>query len=387
MPSHRRSFLNLTIAGGLALPLRTLGQDARGAVKITEVRPIIAAPNTLFILVRASNGQFGLGEASPMNVRVEAAMLEHSLRDLLLGADPFDTGPLYHRILFRRFKLGPQGALSETMAGVDQALWDLKGKILGQPVWRLLGGRFRDRIPVYFSYGWDHKATPAEVGRLMGAAAQRGYGAVKIRMDWSPARLDPVDDPAERMLTEIRAAVGPKVQLMFDVNNGYSTARAIEMGRRLYEKFGIVHYEEPTPQYDYSAMAEVARAQPVPIAAGEHEYTLWQFKDLITQGRPAIVQPDVTKCGGLTPSMQIAALVEAHNLSIVCHCTTPTVGMAATLHYVAAVEPARPRQEFTGERESLQRFFSNRLEFSEGWMRVPDGPGLGLDAKLDELLK
>src|SRR5690242_5438363 len=159
MVSHRRNFLSVAAgAGALAFPFQETSeaQAARGAVTITEVRPIIAAPNTLFVLVRASNGQFGLGECSPMNVKIEASFLENSLKDLLVGADPFDTGPLYHTILYRRFKLGPQGALSETMSGVDQALWDLKGKILGQPVWRLLGGRFRDRIPVYFSYGWDH---------------------------------------------------------------------------------------------------------------------------------------------------------------------------------------------------------------------------------------
>lgn len=389
--NDRRRFLQLAAAGaGIAAQpglVSSLQAQARGAVKITEARPIVAAPNTLFVLVRASDGSFGLGECSPMNPRVEAAFIEHSFRDLLLGADPFDTSPLYENILYRRFKLGPQGALSESYAGVDQALWDLKGKILGQPVWRLLGGRFRERIPVYFSYGWDRKATPSEIGKLMGAAAQRGYGAVKIRMGWSPARLDPPDDPAERILKEIRAAVGPGVDIMFDVNNGYSAARAIEMGRRLREKFGITHYEEPTPQYDYAAMAEVARAVEAPVAAGEHEYTLWQFKDLITQGRPAIVQPDVTKCGGLTPAMQIAALVEAFNLTIVCHNTTPTVGTSAMLHYTAAAAPARARQEFTGERESLNRFFKNRLEFADGCLKTPDAPGLGLEPKLDELLK
>ena len=112
-------------------------------------------------------------------------------------------------------------------------------------------------------------------------------------------------------------------------------------------------------------------------AAGEHKYTLWQFKDLITQGRPALVQPDVTKCGGLTVALQIAALVEAFNLTIVCHNTTPTVGTAAMLHYTAARwPPARARQEFTGPRESLERFFSNRLEFKDGFLTVPQGPGL-----------
>ncbi len=383
----RRRFLKLAAFLPAISRLEAQTSAARGAVKITEVRPILAASNTLFVLVRASDGSFGLGESSPMNVRIEAGFIEHSFRDLLVGADPFNTTPLYEDILYRRFKLGPQGALSESLAGVDQALWDLKGKILGQPVWRLLGGRFRERIPVYFSYGWDHKATPAEIGRLMGAAAQRGYGAVKIRMGWSPARLDPPDDPAERILKEIRAAVGPNVDIMFDVNNGYSTARAIQMGRRLREKFGITHYEEPTPQYDYAAMAEVARAVEVPVAAGEHEYTLFQFKDLITQGNPAIVQPDVTKCGGLTVAMQVAALVEAYNRIIVCHNTTPTVGTSAMLHFTAAVAPARYRQEFTGERQSLDRFFQNRLEFAGGYLKVPEGPGLGLEPKLDELLK
>lgn len=377
----RRQFLVLpALAAGAVFDPRPLLAQARGAVKITEVRPLLLGGGTVFALVRASDGTVGIGECSPMNDRIIASFIENAIRDTVVGADPFDAEPLYDRVLFRRFKLGPMGALSEALAGVDQALWDIRGKILKQPVSALIGGRYRERIAVYFSYGWDKKATPAEVGKLMGGAVQRGgYQAVKIRMDWSPAQLDPPNDPADAILKEMRAAVGDKVELMFDPNNGYSTARAIEVGRRLHEKFNIVHYEEPTPQYDYAAMAEVARQVPVPIAAGEHEYTLWQFKDLITQGHPAILQPDVTKCGGITPGKKIAALAEAFNLNITCHNTTPTVGTAAMLHFTASTAAARYRQEFTGERESLKRFFKNQLEFSDGSIAVPSAPGLGLE--------
>jgi L-alanine-DL-glutamate epimerase-like enolase superfamily enzyme len=132
-------------------------------------------------------------------------------------------------------------------------------------------------------------------------------------------------------------------------------------------------------------MAEVADALDVPVAAGEHEYTRWQFKDLIRQGKPDIVQPDVTKCGGLTEAKKIAALAQVHNKPIVVHNTQPTLGTAASLHFVASCSNASYPQEFTGERPELLRLFRNKLIFEQGTLRVPEDPGLGLEVDVAAL--
>jgi L-alanine-DL-glutamate epimerase-like enolase superfamily enzyme len=375
--------LRTAAAGAAGLPLTAVPGDLR----ITEIKPLIIGNRTLFVLVRASNGMFGLGECSPMNLPILAAHIEYGLKPRLLGKDPFNVEPLYDDMLYGNFKLGPMGAVSEAIAGVDIALWDLKGKVLGQPVYKLLGGKYRDRQPVYFSYGWNRKDTPDDVARLMGRAAERGFTGFKIRMNFGMAVLDRPDDPSEAYIAAIRKAVGDQADVGFDPNNGYTAKGAIAIGRRLYEKYNIAFFEEPTPQYDYAAMAEVARALEAPIAAGEHEYTLWQFKDLITQSGISIVQPDVVKCAGLTQAKKIATLALAYNRHVVVHNTTPTVATAAVIHFAVSCANAARRQEYPGERPDLDRFFENKLEFDRGFFRVPELPGLGLVARESELRK
>ena len=181
--------------------------------------------------------------------------------------------------------------------------------------------------------------------------------------------------------------MGDKVDVAFDANNGYTVKGAIAIGRRLYEKYNIAWFEEPTPQYDYAAMAQVAVALDVPISAGEHEYTLWQFKDLITQSGITIVQPDLVKCAGITQGKKIAALALAYSRHIVVHNTTPTVATAAVIHFAASCSNAARRQEYPGERPDLDRFFENKLEFDRGYFKVPELPGLGLVARESELAR
>jgi L-alanine-DL-glutamate epimerase-like enolase superfamily enzyme len=377
----------LTAAGAGAVAAAPALWSAPSDIRITEVRPLLIGGRTIFVLVRASNGMFGLGESSPMNLAILAAHVEHGLKPRLVGKDPFNVEPLYDEMLFGNFKLGPMGAVSEAIAGVDIALWDLKGKILGQPVYKLLGGKFRDRQPAYFSYGWNRKDTPEQVGRLMASAAERGFTGFKIRMNFGMAVLDRANDPSESYIAAIRKAVGEKAAVGFDPNNGYTAKGAIAIGRRLYEKYNIAFFEEPTPQYDYAAMAEVARALEVPIAAGEHEYTIWQFKDLMTQSGITIVQPDLVKCGGITQGKKIATLALAYNQHVVVHNTTPTVATAAVIHFAVSCSNAARRQEFPGERPELDRFFENRLEIERGEFKVPELPGLGLLARESELNK
>jgi L-alanine-DL-glutamate epimerase-like enolase superfamily enzyme len=376
-------------AAGMAAASVPVWADAPADIRITDVRPLSINGRTLFVLVRASNGMFGLGECSPMNLPVLAANIQNVLKPRLLNKDPFQGEPLYDELLYPNFKLGPMGAVSEAIAGIDIALWDLKGKILGVPVYKLLGGKYRDRQPVYFSYGRGStkRDTPESVAKLMAQAAERGFTGVKIRMDFGSAVLDAPDDPSEAFISAIRRAVGDSVDVAFDANNGYTAKRAIAVGRRLYEKYNIAWFEEPTPQYDYAAMAQVAAALEVPVSAGEHEYTIWQFKDLIAQSGISIVQPDVAKCGGLTQAKKIAALALAHNKHIVVHNTTPTVATAAALHFAASCSNAARRQEYPGERADLDRFFENKLEFDRGLLKIPELPGLGLVVRQSELEK
>jgi L-alanine-DL-glutamate epimerase-like enolase superfamily enzyme len=210
---------------------------------------------------------------------------------------------------------------------------------------------------------------------------------VKIRTDWGTRRTDanPAHDWA--VLSEVRKAIGDKIELGFDANNGFSVPTAIRLGRRFQDQLGIIHYEEPVAQYDYAGIAQVAAALDVPVAAGEHEYTRWQFRDLITQANVRIVQPDVIKCGGISEALRIAALVSTYNRMLVPHQTQPSIGTAANLHFVACFAREDRAQEYdvNSKRAVLNRVIRPALEQKNGYLRVPDGPGLGIEVDESEL--
>ncbi len=348
-------------------------------MKVTELTTFLLPWGSLFVKLDTDEGISGWGECSPMNGPVIQAMLIHALKPLVVGADPFDSEVIWERMILRPYKLGPQGALPEAISGVDIALWDLKGKALEQPIHRLLGGSFRDRVPVYYSYGGGPHKSVQEVVRDLSQQVEQGYRTLKLRMNYGPLKGERPDDPSIAMMEAVRKAVGPDVSLAFDVNNGYTGHRAVQVGRYLEEHVGLAWYEEPTPQYDYAALAQVADALDVPVSAGEHEYTRWQFRDLLLQGRPDILQPDLVKCGGFTEAKKIAALCETWSKPMVVHNTQPTIGTAASLHFCASTSNCMYPQEFTGHREELRSLFENELEFVDGSLLVPTGPGLGME--------
>lgn len=356
-------------------------------MRITDVRANLLRTGSIFVRVFTDEGLIGLGECSPMHGPVLRHFVEQALRPLLLGEDPREIDRLWHKMLHRTYKLGVQGVQPEAIAGVDIALWDLLGKATGLPVWLLLGGRYRERITMYASIGGGGDLTPGQMRERVEAALALGFRAIKIRMDWGVARQDINPTKDLEMFRLCRDACGPDIPLSFDVNNGYSVPTAIQQGRR-FEDLGIWHYEEPVAQYDYAGLAQVAGALDVPVSAGEHEYTLWQFRDLIEQAKVDILQPDVVKCAGITEMRRIAVLGAAHNKLFVPHQTQPTLGTAANLHLCASLVHCNRPQEYTGQRPELDALFVEPLRFENGQIVIPDGPGLGLElieAKLEAL--
>lgn len=198
-------------------------------------------------------------------------------------------------------------------------------------------------------------------------------------MDYGPTVPDVNPDQDLEMLREVRRAIGDKVDLKYDVNNGYSVSTAIRMGKAIAD-LNVIHYEEPLPQTDYAGYAQVVEAVDVPVAAGEHEYTRWQFRDLIEQAQVDILQPDLVKCAGISEAVKIATLASTHHKLLCPHQTQPTIGQAANLHYTSVFVQNDMAQELAEDTldSPLHALFEQRLEFKEGRMTVPDGPGLGL---------
>ncbi len=229
--------------------------------------------------------------------------------------------------------------------------------------------------------------TVADMVKRVENALEKGFKAIKIRMDWGVARQD--IDPAKdlQMFKEVKKLVGDDIPLSFDANNGYSISTAISQGRK-FEEMGIYHFEEPVAQYDYAGIAQVADALDVPVSAGEHEYTRWQFRDLITQAKVDIIQPDVVKCAGISEMRKIAVLGDVYNKMFVPHQTQPTIGTAANLHVCASIQSCNRPQEYTGQRPELDEIFVEKLVFEDGYIHVPQKPGLGLEIdekKMEEL--
>jgi L-alanine-DL-glutamate epimerase-like enolase superfamily enzyme len=388
----RRELLRLPLAvAGAAAGLTFLGAKWAGAktprLKITDVETWVLNCDSLFVVVRTDQGITGYGESSPMNVRAIASLVTEVLKPHTVGQDALERERLWEDMFFSTYKLGVMGAQAEALAGIDIALWDIFGKVTGQSLWQLFGGRRRDRVRVYASIGGGAEATPADMARRAAKAVAEGHTMVKIRMDWGARRTDanPAHDWA--VASEVRKAIGDKVELGFDPNNGFSVSTAIRLGRRFQDELGLVHYEEPVAQYDYAGLAQVVAALDVPVAAGEHEYTRWQFRDLITQANVDILQPDLVKCAGITEGLRIAALASTYNRMLVPHQTQPAIGTAANLHFTACFAREERAQEYdiNPKRAVLNRVIHPPLEQKNGYLAVPDGPGLGIEVDEAEL--
>jgi L-alanine-DL-glutamate epimerase-like enolase superfamily enzyme len=281
------------------------------------------------------------------------------------------------------YKTRGQGT-SIAISGVDIALHDLAGKALGVPVYRLLGGRYRERVRVYASY-MSRDLSPQAYAERAAAAMEGGFSGVKIKIGerFSYDSKDPDED--EVLVRAVREAIGPKAELLVDANSGYSVHTAIKVGRML-ERYGVFHFEEPIPYTDLDGMAQIAAALDIPVAVGEQHHTRYDFKDLLTHGAVDIVQPDVTKCGGLSEGKKIATLAEAFGKYVTTHTTSVGIGLAAHLHYWASTPACRYAQEFNVV-ASRQRMplLKQPLLPRDGYLEVPDGPGLGIELDEDVL--
>jgi len=387
----RRDFVKLG-AGGLAglvaeaaLPSVLRAAADWRSLKITAVEPYRLQTGSLFVLVRTSEGVSGLGEVSPMNTRVLEAVVRHSLAPIVVGKNPLDVGRIWDEMLHATYKLGTAGSQPEAMAGIDIALWDILGKTAGLPIHQLLGGRRKDKVRLYASIGNGAQNPVADQVKKAVAAASQGYTAVKMRMEWSSRATDVNPARDWELVSTVRKELGEKLDLYYDANNGFSVATAIRLGRRFQDELNVLHFEEPLAQHDYAGYAEVCAALDMAVAAGEHEYTLWQFRDLIERAKVDVVQPDLVKAAGLTECVRIAHLAQAHGKVLVPHQTQQTIGHTANVHYLAAFDNSAHAQEYSWVPEraaKLWTLFKQDLSPKGGYATVPDGPGLGLE--LDE---
>jgi L-alanine-DL-glutamate epimerase-like enolase superfamily enzyme len=339
-----------------------------------------------FVQVHTEDGLDGIGEASPMQGGLASlGIIARDIAPMLIGADPLDHAVLLDTALHRFAKLGPEGALTGALAALDIALWDLKGKFLGQPIYKLLGGAWHTALPFYASIGGNGERSVDQVLRVVEGRLKDNPTAVKIRFDNDRTRLD-LDIPGDIAKAKaVRKLVGEGFPLAFDANNGYSTGGAIRVGRAL-EELGYWWFEEPVQHYHVKAMGEVAQRLDITVSAGEQTYTLAALADLIGAG-VRMVQPDIVKMGGITGLQRCAALAHAHGVELVPHQTQPTIGHMASLHVAGSQLHTTKPCEWNDPSSRTHAVFDNPPTPVDGLFHLPVAPGLGLTVNEAELAK
>ncbi|KAA0691948.1 mandelate racemase/muconate lactonizing enzyme family protein [Neorhizobium sp. P12A] len=338
------------------------------------------AMRSAFVRIHADDGLVGIGEASPMQGgRASLSMIDNDIASALVGADPLDHAVLQDRLLHRLVKLGPEGALTGALAAIDIALWDLKGKLLGQPIYKLIGGAWRTSLPFYASIGRNSvgQRTVDEVCRIVEARMRDNPAAIKIRFDNDRTKLDQDIAGDIEKARAVRRLVGDDFPLAFDANNGLSFGGAIRVGRAL-EELGYWWFEEPLQHYHPRELGALAQKLDITVSAGEQSYTSAAIVDLIDSG-VRMVQPDIVKMGGITGLLRCAALCQAHGVELVPHQTQPTIGHLANLHVCATQLHATKPCELDDPSSRRHAIFANAPKPMDGLFHLPTASGLGID--------
>lgn len=314
----------------------------------------------------------GLSGGVEVTPEIGRVMVEHFSK-MLIGLDPLDHERLWYE-MWRPKLVGRRGITTRVLGGIDIALWDIKGKVAGLPIYKLLGG-FRDRVDTYIAGGYYEEGKGLdELASEMRTNVSLGARAVKIKVG-----AVPINEDIER-LRVCREAVGPDVRLMVDANNAYRHYEAIEFARKA-EPYDVFWFEEPVEPDDYIGQREVTRATSIPIAAGENEYTRYGFRDLINHRAVDILQPDALVMGGVTEFMKVAALAQANDLDI-----APHGSQYVHIHLVAAIPNGLILEYYRENFDPMHgKIWAHDLEIVDGFVKAPDRPGFGLEPMWDTL--
>jgi len=377
----RRSMASAALAGlglealapGLAAQesKKDVPVPARDKLRITKLETFLVKPRWLFLKIHTNAGIVGLGEPITEGRALTCQTAVKEIEPYLVGKDPRAVAHHWQAIYRHAFYRGGP-ILTSALSGIDQALWDIKGKALGVPVYELLGGPTRNRVRVY-----AHAGTPER----MKEAVQKGFNAFKT----GPAKRRParyvetpaaVDYAAERF-AELRKAVGEEADIGIDFHGAISPALAKVLIKKL-EPYNPMFIEEPCQAQNHDVMAEIARGTHLPIATGERVFTKWGFREVLEKKAATILQPDLCHAGGITEVRLIAGMAEAYYASIAPHNPLGPISLAAGVQIAASIPNFLIQEQVSLGEGYLKKPFTVR----EGYLDLPTGPGLGIE--LDE---
>jgi galactonate dehydratase len=357
-------------------------------MRITAVEPLVLGTswrNIVFIRVKTDEGLVGIGECTLQN-REEGVLgyLQGAARRHVIGSDPFDIEDLWLRMYRNDFWRA--GVMATTvMSGIEIACWDIIGKAVGQPVWRLLGGRCHEKLKAYANAWYTVERKPEEFARRVKVVLEKGYKALKVD-PFGPGALELTREEKVRsveLVAAIRDAVGPDVEIFVEMHGRFSAATAIELARML-EPYQPGWIEEPCPPEDIPSLKKVAEHVNLPVATGERYFTRYGFREVLESGAPDIIQADIIHAGGFLEMKKIAAMADVRSMVMAPHNSNGPVSTTASVHF-----------DFCTANFKVQECFD---DFSETWVREavpgcpvprdgyfypPEKPGLGIELNED----
>lgn len=349
-------------------------------MKITSVKIYEVKPRWIFCKVSTDEGIVGWGEMISGTKTRTVVEGTKELADRIVGRDPFEIERLWQELHRSFFRGGPiNGTI---VSGLEMALWDIKGKAFDVPVWQLLGGRARDRIRVYSWVGGDR---PSDVANEAMDRLSRGFRAIKMNAVEELHYVDTYDKvkSAVDRIASIRDVCGEDIEVGIDFHGRVHRPMAKVLANALVP-YHPMFIEEPVLPENWESFASLAAEVPIPIATGERLYTRWEYKRLLVQGAVDIVQPDVSMCGGILEARKIIGMAEAFDVAAAPHAPYGPIALAATLQVDVCSPNVFIQEQSLGihynQGFDLLDFIQNKdvFEFTDGYIRVPTEPGLGL---------
>ena len=343
-------------------------------MKITGFETIPIKGRTLVLKMFTDEGIVGYGE--PLNYehwRVVAQAVE-DMAEYLVGKDPLQIED-HWQAMFRSSYSRSMPVLVGALSGIEMAMWDVFGKVVSMPVWKLLGGSVRKRIRVYTGTGGT---TPEQCAERATEAVEAGFRAVKMVASPGPVRFVDTSKAIDTMVARVaavREAVGDEVDIAIDLHRRLSPTMAAILVKEL-EPLRPLFAEEPCHPENNEPLLMLSRSTTVPIATGERHLTRWGFREVIEREMCAILQPDIRHCGGISELKKISAMAEVHNMAIAPHNAAGPIGVAASVHTMATVPNLLICE---GGRNRGEGLFKTSLVLKDGFIELPKGPGLGVD--------
>lgn len=352
-----------------------LGKDSGMKVKTLET----FTKNQLSIVrVTTDSGAEGFGQIAPFDADISATILHRKIAPHVLGKDPYALAMINETCIDRNLKF-PWSFVCRALAGVDTALWDLRGKVEKKSVCELLGGTPR-ALPVYGS-SMSRSITPEdEAKRLAALRDSHGFTAFKIRVGLEAGHnKDAWPGRTEQLVPTVRRAIGPNIMLLADANSCYTPDKAIEVGKML-EQNGVVHFEEPCPYWEYEWTAQVTAAlKKLDVAGGEQDNDLAQWRRMIAMRAMDVAQPDVCYVGGLTRTLRVAQMAHRAGMKVVPHSANLSMVTVFSLHAMGAIPNAGRYVEYTIENNDwTNELFEPVLRVRDGKVSIPGEPGWGV---------